>query len=156
MEIFPGNVTCVSGRATLAGVISHECLRCLWKRSCTTPDVKCTHLSNLALTCELFAISAGIMIAVPVRAREANGQVTADQQKNDKSDRELTQNIRKAVMADKSLSLEAHNVKIISRNGAATLRGKVKSEDEKKAIVGKAIQAAGAGNVTDELMVSSQ
>jgi hyperosmotically inducible periplasmic protein len=82
--------------------------------------------------------------------------VTADQQKSNKSDRELTQNIRKAVMADKSLSMEAHNVKIVSRNGAVTLRGKVKSDDEKKAIEDKATQAAGAGNVTDELAVSSK
>ena len=131
-------------------------MRCLWKRSCTTPSMKCTHISNLALTCQLFAISAGISIAAPVQASEASGQVTADQQKNDKLDRELTQNIRKAVMADKSLSLQAHNVKIISRNGMVTLRGKVKSEDEKKTIVDKATQAAGAGNVTDELTVSSQ
>jgi osmotically-inducible protein OsmY len=93
-------------------------------------------------------------IAAPTAGSE--GQVTADQQKNGKSDRELTQHIRKAVMADNSLSMEAHNIKIVSRNGVVTLRGKVKSQDEKKIIVDKAIQAAGPGNVTDELMVSSQ
>jgi len=57
---------------------------------------------------------------------------TADQQKNNLTDRELTQKIRKAVIADKSLSTYAHNVKIISQNGSVTLKGPVKSEDEKK------------------------
>jgi hyperosmotically inducible periplasmic protein len=128
----------------------------IWKHPCTTQSMKRTHLSNLAVTCQLFAISAGLVIAAPVQSSGASGQVAADQQKSGKSDRELTQDIRKAVMADKSLSLEAHNVKIISRNGLVTLRGAVKSQDEKNAVVDKAIQVAGAGNVTDELTVSSR
>jgi len=65
----------------------------------------------------------------------------------------LTQQIRKAVVADKSLSVTAHNVKIISRDGMVTLRGKVKSDDEKKAIEDKATEIAGAGKVTNELTV---
>jgi len=117
--------------------------------------MKRNYTSKLALACQLFAMSAGLSMAAPAQS-DATGQVTADQQKANKSDRELTQNIRKAVVADKSLSMEAHNVKIISRNGTVTLRGKVKSEDEKKAIEDKATQAAGAGNVTDELTVSSK
>jgi len=118
--------------------------------------MKRNYTSKLALACQLFAMSAGLSMAAPAQNSDATGQVTADQQKANKSDRELTQNIRKAVVADKSLSMDAHNVKIISRNGTVTLRGKVKSEDEKKAIEDKATQAAGAGNVTDELTVSSK
>jgi hyperosmotically inducible periplasmic protein len=117
-------------------------------------SMKCTYTSNIALACQLFAMSAGLAAAAP--AQDTTGQVTADQQKGNKADRDLTQNIRKAVLADKSLSTEAHNVKIISRNGTVTLKGKVKSDDEKKSIEDKATQAAGAGNVTDELMVSSK
>src|ERR1700730_8631381 len=41
----------------------------------------------------------------------------ADQQGLTASDREIARKIRKAVVADKSLSVYAHNVKIISRNG---------------------------------------
>jgi hyperosmotically inducible protein len=79
---------------------------------------------------------------------------TADQQKNNLTDRELTQKIRKAVIADKSLSTYAHNVKIISQNGSVTLKGPVKSEDEKKTIMAKAADlAGGADKVTDELTV---
>lgn len=83
----------------------------------------------------------------------ANGAVTADQQKNNVGDRQLTQQIRKAVIADKSLSTYAHNVKIITQNGAVTLKGPVRSDDERKAIVAKAEQVAGAGKVTDQLSV---
>lgn len=89
------------------------------------------------------------------KGNQSSTAVTADQQKNDKSDRMLTQQIRKAVIADKSLSTYGHNVKIISQHGAVTLKGPVRSEDEKKAIVAKAEQIAGAGNVTDQLSVKS-
>jgi len=78
---------------------------------------------------------------------------TADQQKNNLSDRELTQKIRKSVMADKSLSTYAHNVKIVAQNGSVTLKGPVRSDEEKKAIVAKATEIAGANKVTDDLTV---
>jgi len=86
----------------------------------------------------------------------ATGAVTADQQKMNQPDRKITQEIRKSVMADKSLSTYAHNVKIVTQNGTVTLKGPVRSEDEKKAIVAKATEVAGAGKVTDELTVKPQ
>jgi hyperosmotically inducible periplasmic protein len=79
----------------------------------------------------------------------------ADQQSNAAGDRELTRKIRKALVEDKSLSTYAHNVKIITRGGMVTLKGPVRSEDEKKAIVSKATEIAGASNVKDELTVKS-
>jgi hyperosmotically inducible protein len=123
--------------------------------------MKRAYTSTLTLACQTFALSAGLWMAAPIQAapfqdRDASGQVTADQQKSNKTDRDLTQKIRESVVADKSLSMSAHNVKIISRNGAVTLRGKVKSEEEKKAIEDKAKEVAGAGNVTSDLMVSAK
>jgi osmotically-inducible protein OsmY len=90
-----------------------------------------------------------------VNKRDRNtGEVTADQQRVNASDQELTKKIRKSVMADKSLSTDAHNIKIISQNGAVTLKGPVKSDDEKKAIVAKAVAVAGsADKVTDQISV---
>lgn len=85
--------------------------------------------------------------------REA-GAPTADKQKMNKADRELTQQIRKAIMADKSLSTYAHNVKIISQDGVVTLKGPVHSEDEKKAIEAKATEVAGnSAKIDDEITV---
>jgi hyperosmotically inducible protein len=86
------------------------------------------------------------------RANRAPGE-TADQQSLDKRDRDLTQQIRKSIVDDKSLSTYAHNVKIVSQNGTVTLRGPVRSEDEKAAIEAKAKAIAGLSSVNDEMTV---
>lgn len=80
-------------------------------------------------------------------------RVTADQQKNNKSDREITREIRRAVVKDKSLSTYAHNVKIITLNGAVTLKGPVRSDEEKTNVEAKAKEVAGDGKVSNELEV---
>jgi hyperosmotically inducible periplasmic protein len=81
-------------------------------------------------------------------------RVTADQQKMNPTDRELTQRIRKSIMADKALSTYAHNVKIISQNGTVTLKGPVRSDEEVKTIVAKATEVAGDGEkVVNQLTV---
>jgi hyperosmotically inducible protein len=78
---------------------------------------------------------------------------TADQQKENTSDRELAAKIRRAIMEDKSLSTYAHNIKIIAQNGMVTLKGPVHTEEEKRAIQGKAAEIAGAPNVKSEISV---
>ena len=88
------------------------------------------------------------------KADRAKGAVTADQQKENAADRDLTQKIRQAVVGDKSLSTYAHNVKIVSQNGQVTLKGPVRSEQEKAAIEAKATEIAGAGKVTNEITVT--
>jgi hyperosmotically inducible periplasmic protein len=79
---------------------------------------------------------------------------TADAQKNDAADMAITQNIRKSVMADKSLSTYAHNVKIVTVNGAVTLNGVVRDTREKGIIEMKAQEIAGKTNVTDALSIA--
>src|SRR5262249_12264750 len=81
---------------------------------------------------------------------------TADQAKDNASDREIMQKIRKAVVDDPSLSTYAHNVKIISQHGKVTLKGPVRSEEEKKAVEQKAAEVAGDGNVTSQLTVKPE
>ena len=71
------------------------------------------------------------------------GQATADQQSNSQGDRDLTQQIRKAIMKDKSLSAYAHNIKVITQNGEVTLKGPVNTEEEKQAIGTKAAEVIG-------------
>jgi hyperosmotically inducible protein len=83
----------------------------------------------------------------------AKSEPTADQAKNSQTDREIMQKIRKAVVADKSLSTYSHNVKIISEHGKVTLKGPVHTEEESKNIEAKAVEVAGAGNVTNTLTV---
>ena len=86
------------------------------------------------------------------RDRSKN-EPTADQQKDNRSDRDITQQIRQSIMKDKSLSTYAHNVKIIAQNGMVTLKGPVRSEEEKRVVETKANEVAGANKVTSQLEV---
>jgi osmotically-inducible protein OsmY len=81
---------------------------------------------------------------------------TADQQKNNRSDRDITQQIRQALMNDKSLSTYGHNLKIITQNGKVTLKGPVRSADEKQAVEAKAAEVAGENKVTSELAIKTK
>ena len=80
-----------------------------------------------------------------VNQRDRNStEPTADQQKANKSDRELTRAVRRALVQDKSLSTYAHNVKIVTQDGVVTLKGPVRSQEEKQAVEAKAAEVVGA------------
>lgn len=70
------------------------------------------------------------------------------------SDLAITRDIRRAVIKDKSLSMDAHNVTIITKAGKVTLKGRVKSDAEKQTVESAATNVAGPGNVNDQLTVS--
>jgi len=89
-----------------------------------------------------------------VRDRNEATKTPADQSENE-VDRTITQNIRRAITSDDSLSTNAKNVKIITNDGTVTLRGPVKSEKEKADIEAKAKQVAGVKNVDNQLEVAS-
>jgi len=82
--------------------------------------------------------------------------VTADQQKNSKSDVELAAEIRRAIVADKTLSTNAHNIKVIVQDGKVTLKGPVASKDEKATLERKAgeVLGHGRGRITSEIDVA--
>jgi osmotically-inducible protein OsmY len=84
----------------------------------------------------------------------SNAIATADTQSNSSTDIDLTKRIRQSVIADKSLSTYAHNIKIVTANGSVTLNGVVRSEDEKAAVEMKAANIAGKGKVTNELKIA--
>jgi hyperosmotically inducible periplasmic protein len=117
--------------------------------------------SILALTAAV-AFPAGVLAQQPpapdntkTNARDRQpAQVTADDQKNDRTDLQLTQEIRKALVADESLSTYAHNVKVIARKGKVTLKGPVRTADEKKVVETKAAKVAGADNIINQLSVA--
>lgn len=79
---------------------------------------------------------------------------TADQGKMNPSDRALTQKIRKVIHHDRSLSPYGRNIKIFIQDGKVTLRGPVRSEEEKGNLEAKAVSVAGQGNVTNQLEVA--
>lgn len=84
----------------------------------------------------------------------APSQVTADQQNNNRSDVAITREIRRAIVKDQHLSTYAHNIKVISQHGDVTLKGPVRTEDEKKVVEAKATDVAGAGHVINEISVA--
>ncbi|HEX6275373.1 MAG TPA: BON domain-containing protein [Polyangiaceae bacterium] len=89
-----------------------------------------------------------------VNERDRNKDaLTPIDQSESAPDLKITQEIRKAVMADGSLSFTAKNVKIITNNGKVTLRGPVKSASERAAIDAAARKVAGAGKVDNQLEI---
>lgn len=124
----------------------------------------------------LLAVSCLLVAGTPIIAQQSAGQdgsaaadnttmnqrdrntnaATADSQKDNRSDRDITQQIRKAIIQDKSLSTYAHNVKVITQNGQVTLKGPVRSDEEKRAIESKATEIAGENKVTSELDIKSK
>jgi len=79
--------------------------------------------------------------------------LTPEDQGSSDVDTMITQRIRKAVVADSSLSFTAKNVKIITQGGKVTLRGTVKSDKERKTIEDLALKVAGASHVSNQLDV---
>jgi hyperosmotically inducible periplasmic protein len=92
-----------------------------------------------------------------INQRDRNpNEPTADQQRNNLADRDITQQIRKSFSDDKTLSTYAHNVKVITQSGQVTLKGPVRSDEEKQALETKATAIAGEGKVTSELTVKAK
>ena len=89
-----------------------------------------------------------------VRDRDDATKTSGDQSENEQ-DRKITQEVRKAVTSDDTLSTNAQNVKIITQDGKVTLRGPVKSEKEKADIEARAKQIAGVKNVDNQLEIAS-
>lgn len=87
-----------------------------------------------------------------VRDRD-DATVTPTDQPASGPDMEITRRIREAVTSDESLSMDAHNVKIITQDGAVTLRGPVESERERDAIAAFASQTEGVRRVDNQLEI---
>lgn len=108
--------------------------------------------------CTAIAISAGAQTPpdnTKVNTRDRNkGAVTADQQKENAGDRDIARKIRQSLMKDKGLSSYAHNVKVIAQDGQVTLKGPVRSDDERRAVEAKATEVVGAGHVTNQMSVA--
>lgn len=86
-------------------------------------------------------------------AKNKDQGLSADNQADTKSDRLTTANVRKAIIADKDLSTYAHNVKVITLNGAVTLKGPVSSEEEKEKVASDAASVVSADKITNHLTV---
>jgi hyperosmotically inducible periplasmic protein len=86
---------------------------------------------------------------------KAGDTLTAIDQSNDPKDLEITQEVRKAIVADDALSTNAKNVKVITVGGVVTLRGPVNSVEEKTTVANKAKVVAGVSRVDNQLEIAS-
>ena len=84
---------------------------------------------------------------------KGNTTVTPEDQKETESDIKITADIRQAIIKNKSLSVNAQNVKIITRNGVVTLRGPVESKKESKKIKKIAKHTPGVLKVDNQLEI---
>jgi osmotically-inducible protein OsmY len=117
-------------------------------------------LAGMALAICLSGLAGSVLAQTPADNTKVNtrdrseGAVTADQQKENATDRTLTQKVRQSLIRDKSLSTYAHNVKIVSQGGEVTLKGPVRSDEEKQIVEAKAAEVAGTGHVRNELTIA--
>ena len=80
---------------------------------------------------------------------------TASDQLENEADRNITAQVRQAVVKDDSLSTSAHNITIVTKNGNVILRGQVKDQSEKEKLAAKAKQIAGVSNVDNQLTMTN-
>jgi hyperosmotically inducible protein len=116
----------------------------------------------LALAC-LSALSLAAFAADNEKAKPDNTETnerdrsgetkTSGDQSNSSADLKITQAIRRALMKDGELSTTAKNIKVITANGQVTLRGPVKTAQEKARVDQIAKSAAGGAQIDDQLEV---
>lgn len=115
--------------------------------------VLCLSVSLAVLACGCDAMQ-GVSNSenTAVNERDADGRtLTPFDQSNEQSDIDLVAKIRQQVLDINGLSINGRNVKIITNQGKAVLRGPVASSAERTNIVAVATKIAGDGNVTDQL-----
>jgi hyperosmotically inducible protein len=122
-------------------------------------------MRSLALACALTTILSGVPALAGnydadnsgINARDRGDQtLTPMNQGGSEADRQVTAKIRKAVVNDDVLSINAHNVKIITKDGVVTLRGPVKSASEKATVAAKAQKIAGVKRVHNQLEIEKK
>jgi hyperosmotically inducible periplasmic protein len=117
---------------------------------------------TLSLLCACaFTLSAIAQDTEPVdntkkNERDRSGETkTPGDQSNSSEDVKITAAIRRAIVRDRSLSMTAKNVKIITANGVVTLRGPIKNGSEKAKIIELAQSAAPNAKIDSQLEVKA-
>jgi osmotically-inducible protein OsmY len=123
-----------------------------------TQTIKRTSLALAAITAFSLAAAAADEKTnadnTAINKRDRSGETnTSGDQSNSSADLKITQDVRRALMKDGELSMTAKNVKIVTAGGQVTLRGPVKTAQEKTKIAQIAKSVAGGAQVVDQLDV---
>ena len=130
----------------------------LWPVS-AAPTENYMKLTTLSLMCiSTLALSAVAQETKPDNSakneRDGSGETkTSGDQSNSSEDTKITADVRRAIVKDSSLTMTAKNVKVITAGGIVTLRGPVKSAEEKTKIEQLATAAAGGAEIDNQLEV---
>jgi hyperosmotically inducible protein len=82
--------------------------------------------------------------------------LTPGDQGTSEGDRTITQKVRQGVVKSSSLSMTGKNVKIITVDGVVTLRGPVKTDQEKTDIAALAQAVDGVKRVDNQLEIAAK
>lgn len=88
------------------------------------------------------------------RNKTHDRRLEAEDQSNTKADVAVVRQIRRALTEDDSLSMDAHNAKIIVSGSRITLRGPVASTAERQKVEDIVRKSAGSRQIANELEVS--
>lgn len=87
---------------------------------------------------------------------KSDNTLTPQKQTNSTSDLEVLAAVRNAIVNDKSLSIAAHNIKIVAVKGVVTLRGPVKGAAEKARVEELTRKVAGVSNIDNQLDIDTK
>ncbi len=111
-----------------------------------------------------FALGTSTPIVTAASSTNASGNrrgdreeaPTSEDQSNVPHDIKITQSIRRALIANDSLSASAKNVKVITIDGMVTLRGSVKSAKERTLVMDTARKSAVGANFDERLEIEGK
>lgn len=103
-------------------------------------------------TNDIYLAANSVLEITGMNARDQdNALLTPEDQKETESDMNITADIRRALVKNDSRSVNAQNIKIITRNGVVTLRGPVENRAEKNKLHDLAQQTPGVIQVNNNL-----
>lgn len=109
-------------------------------------------MKKIILHCMLAigALAVSLPAPLPAQTAQPSAQGAAS------TDAEMTSKVRQALMDDTTVGTAAQHIRVNTKNGVVTLRGKVESTEERDEAIAKAKQVAGDANVKDEMTVSKK
>ena len=99
-------------------------------------------------------LGSGLLISPGLAVRGQSGSKTIDPEKSGKSQNDVTRKIRQELAKNKSLSPYARSLKVMAVNTFVMVRGPVRNERERNAVLACAKKYAGDDNVVDQMIIA--
>ncbi len=103
--------------------------------------------------CRLLLCS-GLLIVPGLAVGRQSESKTIDPEKSGNSENEITRKIRQELAKNSSLSSQARRVKVMAARNFVMVRGPVRNERERNAVLACAKKYAGDTNVVDQMIIA--